>query len=67
MRVSKSRIKQLISESIKKSIANTKDTVLIIKLKEILNLLPEIKNVNFVTESQYLSLIRYHQLVEELK
>jgi hypothetical protein len=56
-----------ISESIKKSIANTKDTVLIIKLKEILNLLPEIKNVNFVTESQYLSLIRYHQLVEELK
>lgn len=56
-----------ISESIKKSIANTKDTVLIIKLKEILNLLPEIKNVNFITESQYLSLIRYHQLIDELK
>ena len=56
-----------ISESIKKSIANTKDTVLIIKLKEILNLLPEIKNVNFITESQYLSLIRYHQLIDELR
>jgi hypothetical protein len=56
-----------IYDNIKSKISVTKDEVLKIKLTEILKLLPQIKNSSFITESQYLSLIRYHELLNELR
>lgn len=55
-----------ISNSIKAKLKNTQDTVLKIKLEEVLSLLPKISNSNFITESHYLSLIRYYELIKEL-
>lgn len=48
------------------NIKKTSNEVLKIKLKEIKTLLPQIKNSPFITESHYLSLIRYNELIKEL-
>lgn len=56
-----------ISNSLKSELNKTTDTVLKIKLEEVLSILPKIGNSNFITESHYLSLIRYYELLKDLK
>ena len=47
-------------------LVNIEDTVLDIKVKEILSILPKLKNSSFITEGHYLSMIRYYELLREL-
>jgi hypothetical protein len=57
---------EFLDKKLAASIKTTKNEVLKIKLKEVKNLLPQIKNSSFITESHYLSLIRYNELIKEL-
>jgi hypothetical protein len=58
---------QKISKELKSVTESTADAVLKIKLNEVLNILPKISNTNFITETHYVSLIRYYELIKELK
>lgn len=58
---------QKISKELKSVTESTSDAVLKIKLNEVLNILPKISNTNFITETHYVSLIRYYELIKELK
>ena len=55
--------------SLKKSINSIKlnDTVTKIKVNEVLKLISKLKSAKVITESQILSLLRYHELHNELK
>jgi len=55
-----------IESKLKSKLVNIEDTVLDIKVKEILSILPKLKNSSFITESHYLSMIRYYELLREL-
>lgn len=57
---------EFLDKKLAANIKTTKNEVLKIKLKEVKNLLPQIKNSSFITESHYLSLIRYNELIKEL-
>lgn len=57
----------IIEKDLKNILIKNSDAVLKIKLEEIQRLLPKIRNSNFITESHYLSLIRYYELIKELK
>ena len=54
---------------LKKSINSIKvnDTVTKIKVNEVLKLISKLKSAKVITESQILSLLRYHELYDELK
>lgn len=56
-----------IEKDLKNILVKNTDAILKIKLEEILRLLPKVRNSNFITESHYLSLIRYYELIKELK
>lgn len=56
-----------ITKELKEISESITDTVLKIKLNEVLNILPKISNTNFITETHYVSLIRYYELIKELK
>lgn len=56
-----------ITKELKEISESINDTVLKIKLNEVLNILPKISNTNFITETHYVSLIRYYELIKELK
>lgn len=56
----------IIESKLKDRLSSIDDTVLDIKIKEILSILPKLKNSSFITESHYLSLIRYYELLREL-
>lgn len=58
---------KLIEGKINTVIQSTTDSVLKIKLNEVLNLLPKISNTNFITETHYVTLIRYFELIKTLK
>jgi hypothetical protein len=55
-----------IENKLNLNISNLEDKVLKIKLEEVLSILPKLKESNFITESHYLSLIRYYELIREL-
>lgn len=55
-----------IKNKLTKKLHETTDTVVKVKLKEILTLLPAIESSAFITENHYLSLIRYYELAKEL-
>lgn len=57
----------LITQELGVQIHKTQDPVLKIKLQEALNVLPKIENPTFITENHYLTLIRYYELIDELK
>lgn len=57
----------LIESKVKTFINRSDDAVLKIKLQEVLNVLPRIENSTFITDKHYLTLIRYHELLSELK
>jgi len=57
----------LIENKVRAVINRTEDTVLKIKLQEVLNVLPKIEKTTFITDKHYLTLIRYHELINELK
>ena len=48
-------------------IKNIHDKAIKIKLKEISNYLKKIKGLNIIKEAHILSLMRYHELIEEIK
>lgn len=55
-----------IESKLKSKLVNIENTVLDIKVKEILSILPKLKNSSFITEGHYLSMIRYYELLREL-
>ena len=57
------------SEKLKKEFSKIKisDKVSTIKLKEVVNLIDGLSNSKIVSENQALGLLRYHQLLNELK
>lgn len=55
-----------LDKKLSQNIKSTSNDIIKIKLKEVKNLLPQIKNSSFITESHYLSLIRYNELIKEL-
>ena len=57
------------SEKLKKEFSKIKisDKVSAIKLKEVVNLIDGLSNSKIVSENQALGLLRYHQLLNELK
>lgn len=57
----------LISNQLSVHAQTTQDPVLKIKLQEALNVLPKVENPTFITETHYLTLIRYYELLQELK
>jgi len=56
-----------IQKELKTLTAKVSDKVVKIKLSEVTNLLKEIKAAKTIKDNQILSLLRYHELVKELK
>lgn len=56
-----------LQKQLKPLIETVEDKVVKIKLKEVQNILTSIKSVKTVKESHVLNLLRYHELIKELK
>lgn len=58
---------KVLRNSFKIIMKNSDDKVLKIKLQEVYNLLDKVSNSKFVTEDSYLTIIKYYELLNELK
>ena len=56
-----------VKSSLKQSILKIKDPAIKIKLKEVINLLPEVDKTSKIKNDNLVNLLQYYELKEELK